>query len=177
MHQECDQQHPDPGLRKGPRGSGTVPRLTEAPSRSPGHTTQYGTSRWRHRVYLLDIKLYEHHGGPLNSKIGGGENRKKVRFIITKSNKSIFFPKSGGGGGRPQPPGSGPDDEYIHVYCILSFTFEGLFTVFTNYDNSTCAKKITLKSSGEENSSKIDLFSIASQLSYETIMRYEIIRQ
>ena len=34
-HQECDQQHPDFGLRKGSRGSGAVPRFTEAPNVSP----------------------------------------------------------------------------------------------------------------------------------------------
>ena len=57
-HQECDQNHPDLGLRKGARGSGAVPRFTEAPNwgtEVPKQSTgtevpaaQYGASRWRH---------------------------------------------------------------------------------------------------------------------------------
>ena len=44
--------------------------------------------------------------GPLDSKIGGGgggRNRTIVRFISTKSNKSIFFQNLRGGWRRPPP--------------------------------------------------------------------------
>ena len=42
--------------------------------------------------------------GPLNSKIWGGRNPKKVRVIITKLNKFVFSPKSGGGPPAPSAP-------------------------------------------------------------------------
>ena len=48
------------------------------------------------------------HGVRWILKSGGGAESEKVRFIITKSNRSIFFPKFGGGRPPLPPPARTP---------------------------------------------------------------------
>ena len=52
-HQECDQQHPDLGLRKGALRSGAVPQFTEAPDR--GTEVPNPTEAPRYRLYCTAL--------------------------------------------------------------------------------------------------------------------------